>query len=95
MMQNLIFPSLTPKQRTLFLYSVTFIFLFADQNLLSPNLSAAAKEFGFNDMERDEKLGGHIAIAFFLVGAPASFIVGCLADSQYVELRYEIQRNKK
>jgi len=31
-------------------------------------------------MERDKKLGGDIAIAFFMVGVPASFIVGCLAD---------------
>jgi MFS family permease len=75
---------LTQKQWTLLLYSITFVFLFADQNLLSPNLSAAAKDFGFNDLERDKKLGGDIAIAFFLVGAPASFIVGCLADSHHI-----------
>ena len=76
--------SFTQKQWTLLLYSIIVVFLFADQNLLSPNLSAAAKDFGFNDIERDQKLGGDIAIAFFLVGAPASFIVGCLADSRYI-----------
>ena len=69
---------------TLFLYSITTVLLFADQNLLAPNLSAAAEEFGFDNDERDKKLGGDIALAFFLLGAPASFLVGCAADSDYV-----------
>jgi predicted MFS family arabinose efflux permease len=47
---------------------------------MSPNLSAIAAEFEFDDIERDKKLGGDIAIAFFVVGVPASFVVGCLAD---------------
>ena len=69
---------------TLLLYSITTILLFSDQNLLAPNLSAAAEEFGFNNDERDKKLGGDIALAFFLLGAPASFFVGCLADSDFI-----------
>ncbi len=69
---------------TLFLYSITTVLLFADQNLLAPNLSAAAEEFGFDNDQRDKKLGGDIALAFFLLGAPASFLVGCAADSDYV-----------
>ena len=64
-----------------FVYALTTVLLFADQNLLAPNLSAVAHEFGFTDDERDRKLGGDIALAFFIVGAPASFIVGCLADT--------------
>ena len=47
---------------------------------MSPNLSAIASEFGFDNTTRDIKLGGDIAIAFFMVGVPASFVVGCLAD---------------
>ncbi|KAL7468002.1 hypothetical protein ACHAXS_008226 [Conticribra weissflogii] len=62
------------------LYLLTTSLLFADQNLLSPNLTAIAAEFNFSDNERDKKLGGDIAIAFFMVGVPASFLVGCLAD---------------
>ena len=62
------------------LYAATTTLLFADQNLLAPNLSAAADEFGFDDETRDKKLGGHIALAFWLLGAPAAFLVGCLAD---------------
>lgn len=68
------------RRRTVFLFSITTVLLFADQNLLSPNLTAIADEFGFTEEERDRKLGGDIALAFFLLGAPASFLVGCLAD---------------
>ena len=56
------------------------VLVFADQNLMSPNLSTIAAEFAFNDIERDQKLGGDIALAFFVLGAPASFIIGMLAD---------------
>jgi predicted MFS family arabinose efflux permease len=56
------------------------VLVFADQNLMAPNLSKIAAEFGFTDIERDQKLGGDIALAFFLLGAPASFIIGALAD---------------
>mmetsp|Transcript_27277 Transcript_27277/g.31774 ORF Transcript_27277/g.31774 Transcript_27277/m.31774 type:complete len:633 (+) Transcript_27277:132-2030(+) len=69
---------------TLTLYTITTILLFADQNLLAPNLSAAAEEFGFDNDQRDKKLGGDIALAFFLLGAPASFLVGCGADTDSI-----------
>jgi hypothetical protein len=39
-----------------------------------------AQEFGFNENERDVKLGGMIALGFFFVGAPVSYIIGWLAD---------------
>jgi predicted MFS family arabinose efflux permease len=59
---------------------VCVVLVFADQNLMAPNLSRIATEFGFNPIERDQKLGGDIALAFFLLGAPASFLIGLLAD---------------
>lgn len=62
------------------LYAVTIILLYADQNLLAPNLTQVAQEFGFSDEERDRKLGGDISLAFFLLGAPASILLGCWAD---------------
>ena len=40
-----------------------------------------ADEFGFNEDERDVKLGGMIALGFFFVGAPISYIIGWMADS--------------
>lgn len=63
------------------LISIIVIFLFADQNLMAPNLSLIAKDFNFNNKERDEKLGGNIAFGFFVLGAPAALIVGLLTDS--------------
>eukprot|EP00904_Undaria_pinnatifida_P005243 jgi/Undpi1/1849/HiC_scaffold_12.g05236.m1 len=65
---------------TLVLFTVVVVLLFSDQCLMSPNLSAIAAEFGFSDAEKDRKLGGDIAIAFFGFGAPASLFVGWLAD---------------
>lgn len=54
--------------------------LFADQNLLSPNLSLVADEFGFDEHERDAKLGGQVALGFFIVGAPAALLAGYFTD---------------
>ena len=65
------------------LFSLTTILLYADQNLMGPNLTAIANEFNFTDEERDRKLGGDIAVAFFLLGAPASLVVGCWADTSH------------
>ena len=62
------------------LFSATTILLYADQNLLAPNLSQIAAEFGFSDLERDRKLGGDISLAFFLLGVPASLVIGCWGD---------------
>ncbi|CAB9499405.1 Major Facilitator Superfamily [Seminavis robusta] len=62
------------------LFSLTTVLLYADQNLMAPNLTAIAVEFGFDDDERDTKLGGHIALAFWILGAPAALGVGILAD---------------
>ena len=62
------------------LLSFCTVLLFADQNLMAPNLTAMANYFGFDDQQRDTLLGGHIALAFFVLGAPASFAIGCLAD---------------
>lgn len=63
------------------LFSASAVLLFADQNLMAPNLTAMAREFHFTDEERDQKLGGDLAVAFFLLGAPASYAIGCLADT--------------
>jgi len=74
--------SQTPDRRwyAVFLLTLTSAFLYADQNLLSPNLSAVAEEFGLSDTEKDLYLGGYLQLAFFLVGAPASLVIGYLAD---------------
>ena len=70
------------KQRlyTVSLFTLMASLIFADQNLLAPNLSAAAAFFGFDDVQKDTLLGGYISAAFFAVGAPAAMIVGWYAD---------------
>ena len=45
-------------------------------------LTAVAEDFNFSKKERDEKLGGQLAAAFFLVGAPSSIIIGHLSDTK-------------
>jgi predicted MFS family arabinose efflux permease len=62
------------------LFAVQAALLYADQNLLAPNLSAAAADFGLDDAEKDRVLGGALMACFFLVGAPAALVVGYLAD---------------
>lgn len=68
-------------------FSITFLLclviclLSADQNLLAPNLSAIAKHFNFTDIEKDEKLGGEIALGFFIIGGLFAVIIGHLADT--------------
>jgi len=63
------------------LFAACTVLLFADQNLMAPNLTTIGRDFGFDGEERDKKLGGDIALAFWVLGAPASLVVGCLGDS--------------
>ena len=69
------------RRKIVALYLLTVTILFADLNLLAPNLSIIADEFDMADDERDVKLGGLMSLGFFLVGAPVAFLVGWLADS--------------
>ena len=55
-------------------------FIYSDQNLMAPNLTAIGHFFGYSDDERDAKLGGQISVAFFLLGLPAALIIGVLCD---------------
>lgn len=62
------------------LLGLTSFFLFADQNLMAPNLSLIAQEFGFSDVEKDQKLGGEVAVWFWMLGGVVSLGVGWLTD---------------
>lgn len=68
------------RRRILSVYLLTSTILYADLALMAPNLSAIAEEFGFDDDERDVRLGGVIALCFFLVGTPVALLIGWLAD---------------
>ncbi|CAK0784876.1 hypothetical protein CVIRNUC_008081 [Coccomyxa viridis] len=62
------------------IFTLTASLLYADQNLMAPNLTLIAKEFGFNEEEKTKYLGGYIAAAFFAIGAPAALFIGYLCD---------------
>ena len=65
---------------SLSLLFILSFFLFADQNLMGPNLSQIANEFGFNDIERDIKLGGEISLVFWLIGGFFTLFFGYFTD---------------
>ena len=66
----------TKKMYTLAILLLTTMVMFADQNLMSPNLSEIAKDFGIPEDQKDARLGGDVAIAFFVVGAPFAIVAG-------------------
>ena len=75
------FPELNKEsKRTFYLLMLGMTFVYADSNLIAPNLTQMAREFKFDNQTRDEKLGGEIAFAFFLLGVPACVLIGILAD---------------
>ena len=41
---------------TLALFTIVVVLLYADQNLMAPNLSAIAEDFGFSDEVRKPKM---------------------------------------
>ncbi len=62
------------------LLSVISFFLFADQNLMAPNLTQIGKDFGFTPLERDSKLGGDISLMFWMLGGVITLAIGYLTD---------------
>ena len=72
--------SLGRREYTVTVMSLALIFLFADQNLMAPNLTQIGDDFGFDERETDTKLGSLIAVGFFCVGGPISVLAGYYAD---------------
>lgn len=54
--------------------------LFADQNLMAPNLTQIAKDLGISIEDRDMYLGGYVSLVFFSVGMISSIAAGLVAD---------------
>ena len=65
---------------TLVLCMLSTMFLFADQNLMAPNLSAIAEELNIAQEDRDARLGGDVSVAFFAVGGPIGLFAGWYTD---------------
>ncbi|MGQ9842934.1 MAG: MFS transporter [Spirochaetota bacterium] len=64
----------------IFLIALMNLFLFADQNLMAPNLTQIAHDFGFNDIQRDVMLGGRISFVFWVLGGLVTLAIGYLTD---------------
>ncbi|KAL6755542.1 major facilitator superfamily domain-containing protein [Haematococcus lacustris] len=62
------------------IFTLMATLLFADQNLLAPNLTQVAADLGISEEDKDQLLGGWIMAAFFAVGAPSAMLVGWLSD---------------
>ena len=75
-----------PRVWTTGLLALSSFCLYAEQNLLGPNLSAVAAEFGFSSHERDSKLGGEISLGFFIVGGICGLFFGWLTDSSRIKI---------
>ncbi len=54
------------------IFTLTAALLYADQNLMAPNLTAIAREFGFDDRQRDQ-----CARTLTLTLAPGHSVCGC------------------
>ena len=65
---------------TIVLLCLINFFLFADQNLMAPNLTQIARDFGMSDLERDTLLGGQIALGFWLLGGIVTLFIGYITD---------------
>lgn len=68
------------RHRQLIPLALAQMLLLADQPLLPANMSQVAKDFGFDGPQRDEMLGGMVAVVFFSSGAVCSLVAGRLAD---------------
>lgn len=62
------------------LLAIITLFLFADQNLMAPNLTQIADDFGFSAVERDVMLGGNISFVFWVFGGLVTLGIGYLTD---------------
>ncbi|MCF7797918.1 MAG: MFS transporter [Lentisphaeria bacterium] len=62
------------------LLAIITLFLFADQNLMAPNLTQIADDFGFDAVERDVMLGGNISFVFWVFGGLVTLGIGYLTD---------------
>ena len=62
-----------------FQIGIISFFMFADQNLMGPNLTLIAEEFGMTDV-KDQYLGGLIPLVFWLLGGTVTLFIGYCTD---------------
>ena len=62
------------------LLGFAFMAIWSPQNIMAPNLTAMAQDFGFNPSQRDLYLGAYIALATGVLSLPISAGIGILTD---------------
>ena len=72
--------SRTHERFAVVLLAIITLFLFADQNLMAPNLTQIANDFGFDAVQRDVMLGGNISFVFWVFGGLVTLGIGYLTD---------------
>lgn len=65
---------------TLALFVGLVTLLYADQNLMAPNLTAMGLEFGFTRAQIDQRLGADINLMFWMLGGVVTLGIGYLTD---------------
>ena len=69
-----------PSTYPFILLALVNLWLNADQNLIGPNLSQIADAFNLSEVQKDVVIGGQVNVAFIVVGAITTVLVGYLAD---------------
>ena len=65
---------------TLVLFVGLIALLYADQNLLAPNLTQIGNEFGFTRAQIDQRLGADVNLTFWMLGGVVTLLIGYLTD---------------
>lgn len=69
-----------PVRITFWIINVMVIFLMAQQNLDSPNITQIGQDFGLTRQEIDEKIGGEAYMATMIISSISLLLFGYLAD---------------
>lgn len=67
------------QRRVLYLALLSVLVLFSTHNVLAPNMTAVAQSFSFTSLQRDEYIGGHLTMVFFLSGLLSGVTFGLLS----------------
>ncbi|KAF8822406.1 hypothetical protein IE077_003833 [Cardiosporidium cionae] len=65
----------------LILLLLTIALIFGTQNLLAPNMSLIAESFKFNDVQRNQLIGGELTFLFYTPGTFGALLVGILSGT--------------
>ena len=69
------------RKYTIILICIISFFMFADQNLIGPNLTLIASDFNIIE-KKDQYLGGYIPLFFWIFGGTVSLIIGYYTDKK-------------